>query len=187
MKPRARSRTHSKTAACAMTAPRSNSKCMREGVERRFETRIVLTIAGGCCWCCVTLPSGIAPRTASARLAFLDPLTRAAESPVPAAAARGARREASTTGERFAVVRINSTSSSASTTAWSRRRRCIAAGRVPRVSARFLKLERDGAVTMPLARLTGDEFAVAIRHLESEQRRAGRHHQHHRRRSLRRS
>jgi predicted signal transduction protein with EAL and GGDEF domain len=32
----------------------------------------------------------------------------------------------------------------------------------------FLKLESDGAVTMPLARLTGDEFAVAIRHLQSE-------------------
>jgi diguanylate cyclase (GGDEF)-like protein len=32
----------------------------------------------------------------------------------------------------------------------------------------FLKLERDGAVTMPLARLTGDEFAVAIRHLQSD-------------------
>ena len=32
----------------------------------------------------------------------------------------------------------------------------------------FLKLESDGAVTMPLARLTGDEFAVAIRHLQSD-------------------
>jgi EAL domain-containing protein (putative c-di-GMP-specific phosphodiesterase class I) len=32
----------------------------------------------------------------------------------------------------------------------------------------FLKLERDGAVTMPLARLAGDEFAVAIRHLQSD-------------------
>ena len=32
----------------------------------------------------------------------------------------------------------------------------------------FLKLESDGAVTMPLARLAGDEFAVAIRHLQSD-------------------
>src|SRR4249919_2066761 len=101
-------------------------------------------------------------------LAFFDPLTQLPNRQYLLQLLEEARREAATTGERFAVLRINLDQ-------FKRINDSIGHGAgdalLQAVALRlstFLKLEGDGAVTMPLARLAGDEFAVAIRHLQSD-------------------
>ena len=86
-------------------------------------------------------------------LAFFDPLTQLPNRQYLLQLLEEARREAATTGERFAVVRINLDK-------FKRINDSIGHGAgdalLQAVALRlgtFLKLERDGAVTMPLARL----------------------------------
>ena len=143
-------------------------ECVRQGQERRFETRIVPYDRGRLL--CVLRDVTERHRAANRirELAFFDPLTQLPNRQYLLQLLEEARREAATTGERFAVVRINLDQ-------FKRINDSIGHGAgdalLQAVSSRlgtFLKLEKDGAVTMPLARLTGDEFAVAIRHLQSD-------------------
>jgi diguanylate cyclase (GGDEF)-like protein len=143
-------------------------EAFRDGVERRFETRIVPYDKGRLL---VVLRDVTERHRANNRireLAFFDPLTQLPNRQYLLQLLEEARREAAATGERFAVVRINLDN-------FKRINDSIGHGAgdalLQAVALRlgtFLKLERDGAVTMPLARLTNDEFAVAIRHLQSD-------------------
>jgi diguanylate cyclase (GGDEF)-like protein len=143
-------------------------ECMREGVERRFETRIVPYDRGRLLLVLRDVTERHRAANRIRELAFFDPLTQLPNRQYLLQLLEEARREASTTGERFAVLRINLDQ-------FKRINDSIGHGAgdalLQAVASRlgtFLKLERDGAVTMPLARLTGDEFAVAIRHLQSD-------------------
>ena len=143
-------------------------ECMREGVERRFETRIVPYDRGRLLLVLRDVTERARAANRIRELAFFDPLTQLPNRQYLLQLLEEARREAATTGERFAVVRINLDQ-------FKRINDSIGHGAgdalLQAVASRlgtFLKLERDGAVTMPLARLTGDEFAVAIRHLQSD-------------------
>jgi diguanylate cyclase (GGDEF)-like protein len=143
-------------------------ECMREGVERRFETRIVPYDRGRLLLVLRDVTERHRAANRIRELAFFDPLTQLPNRQYLLQLLEEARREAATTGERFAVVRINLDQ-------FKRINDSIGHGAgdalLQSVASRlgtFLKLERDGAVTMPLARLTGDEFAVAIRHLQSD-------------------
>jgi diguanylate cyclase (GGDEF)-like protein len=144
-------------------------ECMRDGVERRFETpHRALRSRAACCSCCATSTERHRAANRIRELAFFDPLTQLPNRQYLLQLVEEARREAATTGERFAVVRINLDQ-------FKRINDSIGHGAgdalLQAVALRlgtFLKLERDGAVTMPLARLAGDEFAVAIRHLQSD-------------------
>jgi diguanylate cyclase (GGDEF)-like protein len=143
-------------------------EAFRDGVERRFETRIVPYDKGRLL---VVLRDVTERHRAANRireLAFFDPLTQLPNRQYLLQLLEEARREAAATGERFAVVRISLDN-------FKRINDSIGHGAgdalLQAVALRlgtFLKLERDGAVTMPLARLTNDEFAVAIRHLQSD-------------------
>jgi diguanylate cyclase (GGDEF)-like protein len=143
-------------------------EAIRDGVARRFETRIVPYDKGRLL---VVLRDVTERHRAANRireLAFFDPLTQLPNRQYLLQLLEEARREAAATGERFAVVRINLDN-------FKRINDSIGHGAgdalLQAVALRlgtFLKLERDGAVTMPLARLAGDEFAVAIRHLQSD-------------------
>lgn len=143
-------------------------ECMREGVERRFETRIVPYDKGRLLLVLRDVTERHRAANRIRELAFFDPLTQLPNRQYLLQLLEEARREASTTGERFAVVRININN-------FKRINDSIGHGAgdalLQAVASRlgtFLKLESDGAVTMPLARLAGDEFAVAIRHLQSD-------------------
>ena len=143
-------------------------ECMREGMERRFETRIVPYDRGRLLLVLRDVTERHRAANRIRELAFFDPLTQLPNRQYLLQLLEEARREAATTGERFAVVRINLDQ-------FKRINDSIGHGAgdalLQAVASRlgtFLKLERDGAVTMPLARLTGDEFAVAIRHLQSD-------------------
>ncbi len=143
-------------------------ECMREGVERRFETRIVPYDKGRLLLVLRDVTERHRAANRIRELAFFDPLTQLPNRQYLLQLLEEARREASTTGERFAVVRINIDN-------FKRINDSIGHGAgdalLQAVASRlgtFLKLESDGAVTMPLARLAGDEFAVAIRHLQSD-------------------
>jgi diguanylate cyclase (GGDEF)-like protein len=143
-------------------------ECIREGVERRFETRIVPYDKGRLLLVLRDVTERHRAANRIRELAFFDPLTQLPNRQYLLQLLEEARREAATTGERFAVVRINLDQ-------FKRINDSIGHGAgdalLQAVASRlgtFLKLERDGAVTMPLARLTGDEFAVAIRHLQSD-------------------
>ncbi len=141
---------------------------MRDGVERRFETRIVPYDRGRLLLVLRDVTERHRAANRIRELAFFDPLTQLPNRQYLLQLLEEARREAATTGERFAVVRINLDQ-------FKRINDSIGHGAgdalLQAVALRlgtFLKLERDGAVTMPLARLAGDEFAVAIRHLQSD-------------------
>jgi diguanylate cyclase (GGDEF)-like protein len=143
-------------------------ECMRDGVERRFETRIVPYDKGRLLLVLRDVTERHRAANRIRELAFFDPLTQLPNRQYLMQLLEEARREAATTGERFAVVRINIDN-------FKRINDSIGHGAgdalLQAVASRlgtFLKLERDGAVTMPLARLAGDEFAVAIRHLQSD-------------------
>ena len=143
-------------------------ECMRDGVERRFETRIVPYDRGRLLLVLRDVTERHRAANRIRELAFFDPLTQLPNRQYLLQLLEEARREAATTGERFAVVRINLDQ-------FKRINDSIGHGAgdalLQAVALRlgtFLKLERDGAVTMPLARLAGDEFAVAIRHLQSD-------------------
>jgi len=143
-------------------------ECMREGVERRFETRIVPYDRGRLLLVLRDVTERHRAANRIRELAFFDPLTQLPNRQYLLQLLEEARREAATTGERFAVVRINLDE-------FKRINDSIGHGAgdalLQAVASRlgtFLKLEQDGAVTMPLARLAGDEFAVAIRHLQSD-------------------
>jgi diguanylate cyclase (GGDEF)-like protein len=143
-------------------------ECLRQGVERRFETRIVPYDRGRLLLVLRDVTERHRAANRIRELAFFDPLTQLPNRQYLLQLLEEARREAATTGERFAVVRINLDQ-------FKRINDSIGHGAgdalLQAVASRlgtFLKLERDGAVTMPLARLTGDEFAVAIRHLQSD-------------------
>ena len=143
-------------------------ECMREGVERRFETRIVPYDRGRLLLVLRDVTERHRAANRIRELAFFDPLTQLPNRQYLLQLLEEARREAATTGERFAVVRINLDQ-------FKRINDSIGHGAgdalLQAVASRlgtFLKLESDGAVTMPLARLAGDEFAVAIRHLQSD-------------------
>ncbi len=143
-------------------------ECMREGVERRFETRIVPYDKGRLLLVLRDVTERHRAANRIRELAFFDPLTQLPNRQYLLQLLEEARREAATTGERFAVVRINIDN-------FKRINDSIGHGAgdalLQAVASRlgtFLKLESDGAVTMPLARLAGDEFAVAIRHLQSD-------------------
>ena len=143
-------------------------ECLRDGVERRFETRIVPYDRGRLLLVLRDVTERHRAANRIRELAFFDPLTQLPNRQYLLQLLEEARREAVTTGERFAVVRINLDQ-------FKRINDSIGHGAgdalLQAVASRlgtFLKLERDGAVTMPLARLTGDEFAVAIRHLQSD-------------------
>ncbi len=143
-------------------------ECMREGVERRFETRIVPYDKGRLLLVLRDVTERHRAANRIRELAFFDPLTQLPNRQYLLQLLEEARREAVTTGERFAVVRINIDN-------FKRINDSIGHGAgdalLQAVALRlgtFLKLESDGAVTMPLARLAGDEFAVAIRHLQSD-------------------
>jgi diguanylate cyclase (GGDEF)-like protein len=143
-------------------------ECMREGVERRFETRIVPYDRGRLLLVLRDVTERHRAANRIRELAFFDPLTQLPNRQYLLQLLEEARREAATTGERFAVVRVNLDQ-------FKRINDSIGHGAgdalLQAVSSRlgtFLKLEQDGAVTMPLARLAGDEFAVAIRHLQSD-------------------
>jgi diguanylate cyclase (GGDEF)-like protein len=143
-------------------------ECMRDGVERRFETRIVPYDKGRLLLVLRDVTDRHRAANRIRELAFFDPLTQLPNRQYLLQLLEEARREAATTGERFAVVRINIDN-------FKRINDSIGHGAgdalLQAVSSRlstFLKLEQDGAVTMPLARLAGDEFAVAIRHLQSD-------------------
>ena len=143
-------------------------ECMRDGIERRFETRIVPYDRGRLLLVLRDVTERHRAANRIRELAFFDPLTQLPNRQYLLQLLEEARREAATTGERFAVVRINLDQ-------FKRINDSIGHGAgdalLQAVALRlgtFLKLERDGAVTMPLARLAGDEFAVAIRHLQSD-------------------
>jgi len=143
-------------------------EAMREGAERRFETRIVPYDRGRLLLVLRDVTERHRAANRIRELAFFDPLTQLPNRQYLLQLLEEARREAATTGERFAVVRINLDQ-------FKRINDSLGHGAgdalLQAVASRlgtFLKLERDGAVTMPLARLTGDEFAVAIRHLEHD-------------------
>ncbi|HEX5161662.1 MAG TPA: EAL domain-containing protein [Steroidobacteraceae bacterium] len=143
-------------------------ECVRQGSERRFETRIVPYDRGRLLLVLRDVTERHRAANRIRELAFFDPLTQLPNRQYLLQLLEEARREAVTTGERFAVVRINLDQ-------FKRINDSIGHGAgdalLQAVATRlgtFLKLERDGAVTMPLARLTGDEFAVAIRHLQSD-------------------
>jgi diguanylate cyclase (GGDEF)-like protein len=143
-------------------------ECMRDGVERRFETRIVPYDRGRLLLVLRDVTERHRAANRIRELAFFDPLTQLPNRQYLLQLLDEARREAATTGERFAVVRINLDQ-------FKRINDSIGHGAgdalLQAVSSRlstFLKLETDGAVTMPLARLAGDEFSVAIRHLQSD-------------------
>ena len=143
-------------------------ECVRQGAERRFETRIVPYDRGRLLLVLRDVTERHRAANRIRELAFFDPLTQLPNRQYLLQLLEEARREAATTGERFAVVRINLDQ-------FKRINDSIGHGAgdalLQAVASRlgtFLKLERDGAVTMPLARLTGDEFAVAIRHLQSD-------------------
>jgi diguanylate cyclase (GGDEF)-like protein len=143
-------------------------ECMRDGVERRFETRIVPYDKGRLLLVLRDVTERHRAANRIRELAFFDPLTQLPNRQYLLQLLEEARREAATTGERFAVVRVNIDN-------FKRINDSIGHGAgdalLQAVASRlgtFLKLERDGAVTMPLARLAGDEFAVAIRHLQSD-------------------
>src|SRR3954471_13947498 len=143
-------------------------ECIREGVERRFETRIVPYDKGRLLLVLRDVTERHRAANRIRELAFFDPLTQLPNRQYLLQLLEEARREAATTGERFAVVRINLDQ-------FKRINDSIGHGAgdalLQAVALRlgtFLKLESDGAVTMPLARLAGDEFAVAIRHLQSD-------------------
>jgi diguanylate cyclase (GGDEF)-like protein len=143
-------------------------ECVRDGVERRFETRIVPYDKGRLLLVLRDVTERHRAANRIRELAFFDPLTQLPNRQYLLQLLEEARREAATTGERFAVVRINIDN-------FKRINDSIGHGAgdalLQAVASRlgtFLKLERDGAVTMPLARLAGDEFAVAIRHLQSD-------------------
>src|SRR5262245_33565909 len=143
-------------------------ECIRDGVERRFETRIVPYDRGRLLLVLRDVTDRHRAANRIRELAFFDPLTQLPNRQYLLQLIEEARREALTTGERFAVVRINLDQ-------FKRINDSIGHGAgdalLQAVASRlgtFLKLEKDGAVTMPLARLTGDEFAVAIRHLQSD-------------------
>ena len=143
-------------------------ECIRDGVERRFETRIVPYDKGRLLLVLRDVTERHRAANRIRELAFFDPLTQLPNRQYLLQLLEEARREAATTGERFAVVRINLDQ-------FKRINDSIGHGAgdalLQAVASRlgtFLKLERDGAVTMPLARLAGDEFAVAIRHLQSD-------------------
>ncbi len=143
-------------------------ECIRDGVERRFETRIVPYDRGRLLLVLRDVTERHRAANRIRELAFFDPLTQLPNRQYLLQLLEEARREAATTGERFAVVRINLDQ-------FKRINDSIGHGAgdalLQAVALRlgtFLKLESDGAVTMPLARLAGDEFAVAIRHLQSD-------------------
>lgn len=143
-------------------------EAMRDGVERRFETRIVPYDTGRLLLVLRDVTERHRAANRIRELAFFDPLTQLPNRQYLLQLLEEARREAATTGERFAVVRINLDQ-------FKRINDSIGHGAgdalLQAVASRlgtFLKLERDGAVPMPLARLAGDEFAVAIRHLQSD-------------------
>ena len=143
-------------------------ECIRDGVERRFETRVVPYVRGRTLLVLRDVTDRHRAANRIRELAFFDPLTQLPNRQYLLQLLEEARREASTTGERFAVVRINLDQ-------FKRINDSIGHGAgdalLQAVALRlgtFLKLESDGAVTMPLARLAGDEFAVAIRHLQSD-------------------
>jgi diguanylate cyclase (GGDEF)-like protein len=143
-------------------------ECLRQGTERRFETRIVPYDRGRLLLVLRDVTERHRAANRIRELAFFDPLTQLPNRQYLLQLLEEARREAATTGERFAVVRINLDQ-------FKRINDSIGHGAgdalLQAVASRlgtFLKLESDGAVTMPLARLTGDEFAVAIRHLQSD-------------------
>jgi diguanylate cyclase (GGDEF)-like protein len=143
-------------------------ECMREGVERRFETRIVPYGRGRLLLVLRDVTERHRAANRIRELAFFDPLTQLPNRQYLLQLLDEARREAATTGERFAVVRINLDQI-------KRINDSIGYGAgdalLQAVASRlgtFLRLHSDGAVTMPLARLAGDEFAVAIRHLQSD-------------------
>ena len=143
-------------------------ECMREGIERRFETRIVPYDRGRLLLVLRDVTERHRAANRIRELAFFDPLTQLPNRQYLLQLLEEARREAATTGERFAVVRVNLDQ-------FKRINDSIGHGAgdalLQAVASRlgtFLKLEQDGAVTMPLARLAGDEFAVAIRHLQSD-------------------
>jgi diguanylate cyclase (GGDEF)-like protein len=143
-------------------------ECIRQGAERRFETRIVPYDRGRLLLVLRDVTERHRAANRIRELAFFDPLTQLPNRQYLLQLVDEARREASATGERFAVVRINLDN-------FKRFNDSIGNGAgdalLQAVAVRlgtFLKLERDGAVTMPLARLAGDEFAVAIRHLQSD-------------------
>ena len=143
-------------------------ECMRDGVDRRFETRIVPYDKGRLLLVLRDVTERHRAANRIRELAFFDPLTQLPNRQYLLQLLEEARREAATTGERFAVVRVNIDN-------FKRINDSIGHGAgdalLQAVASRlgtFLKLERDGAVTMPLARLAGDEFAVAIRHLQSD-------------------
>jgi diguanylate cyclase (GGDEF)-like protein len=143
-------------------------EAIREGVERRFETRIVPYDKGRLLLVLRDVTERHRAANRIRELAFFDPLTQLPNRQYLLQLLEEARREAAATGERFAVVRINLDN-------FKRINDSIGHGAgdalLQAVAMRlgtFLKLERDGAVTMPLARLAGDEFAVAIRHLQSD-------------------
>ncbi len=143
-------------------------ECIRQGMERRFETRIVPYDRGRLLLVLRDVTERHRANNRIRELAFFDPLTQLPNRQYLLQMLEEARREAAATGERFAVVRINLDN-------FKRFNDSIGNGAgdalLQAVALRlgtFLKLERDGAVTMPLARLSGDEFAVAVRHLQSE-------------------
>ncbi len=143
-------------------------ECLRQGTQRRFETRIVPYDRGRLLLVLRDVTERHRAANRIRELAFFDPLTQLPNRQYLLQLLEEARREAATTGERFAVVRINLDQ-------FKRINDSIGHGAgdalLQAVASRlgtFLKLESDGAVTMPLARLTGDEFAVAIRHLQSD-------------------
>jgi diguanylate cyclase (GGDEF)-like protein len=143
-------------------------EAIREGIERRFETRIVPYDRGRLLLVLRDVTERHRAANRIRELAFFDPLTQLPNRQYLLQLLEEARREAAATGERFAVVRINLDN-------FKRINDSIGNGAgdalLQAVALRlgtFLKLERDGAVTMPLARLAGDEFAVAIRHLQSD-------------------
>jgi diguanylate cyclase (GGDEF)-like protein len=144
-------------------------ECIREAVERRFETRIVPYDRGRLLLVLRDVTERHRAANRIRELAFFDPLTQLPNRQYLLQLIEEARRDALATGERFAVVRINLDQ-------FKRINDSIGHGAgdslLQSVATRlgtFLKLEKDGAVTMPLARLTGDEFAVVIRHLQSDE------------------
>ena len=82
-------------------------ECMRDGVERRFETRIVPYDRGRLLLVLRDVTERHRAANRIRELAFFDPLTQLPNRQYLLQLLEEARREAATTGERFAVVRIN--------------------------------------------------------------------------------
>src|SRR6187431_820042 len=138
-------------------------ECVRQGSERRFETRIVPYDRGRLLLVLRDVTERHRAANRIRELAFFDPLTQLPNRQYLLQLLEEARREAATTGERFAVVRINLDQ-------FKRINDSIGHGAgdalLQAVASRlgtFLKLESDGAVTMPLARLTGSRTPTCNR------------------------